>query len=181
MNALEIWILDGIQEIFRNDVLDVIMKSVSRIGNSGAIWVALALVLLIIPRTRRSGMAMSMSLIIIFLAVNLTIKPLVARTRPYDYNPDIVLIIDRLKDYSFPSGHSASSFAAIMALYKCRNRIWIPALVLGITMAFSRLYLYMHYPTDVICGILIGILAGVLGFTIMRFIERKRNRPFPGI
>ena len=181
MNVAELGILDSIQDIFRNDVLDVIMKFVSRIGDYSVVWIVLAVVLLIIPRTRRSGVAIALSLIIDVLLCNVIVKPIAARTRPYEYNTDIVLLIDRLSDYSFPSGHTAAAFAVVTALLKCRNRIWIPAIVLGILMAFSRLYLYVHYPTDVIFGVLIGIAAGMLAYTVMRFIEHKRRRVFPEI
>ena len=181
MNAVEIGILDGIQNIFRNDVLDVIMKFVSRIGDHGIVWIVLAAVLLIIPRTRRSGVAAALALIAEYLLCNIIIKPLAARTRPYDYNTDIVLLIEKLKDYSFPSGHTAAAFASVTALFKCRNRIWIPAAVLGVLMAFSRLYLYVHYPADVIFGALFGIASGLFAYTVMRFIEQKRKRVFPGI
>ena len=144
MNAVEIGILDGIKDLFRNDVLDVIMKFVSRIGDHGIVWIALAAVLLILPRTRRSGVTAALSLIAELLLCYIIIKPLAARTRPYDYNTDIVLLIEKLNDYSFPSGHTAAAFAVVTALFKCRNRIWIPAAVLGVLMAFSRLYLYVH-------------------------------------
>ena len=181
MNAVEIGILDGIQDIFRNDVLDVVMKFISRIGDLGAVWIALAVVLLIIPRTRRSGVALALSLIAELLLCYVIVKPIAARTRPYDINTDIVLLTEKLNDYSFPSGHTAAAFAAVTALFKCRNRIWIPALVLGIFMGLSRLYLYMHYPSDVIAGVLFGIASGMLGFTVMRFIENNRKRVFSGI
>jgi undecaprenyl-diphosphatase len=87
-------------------------------------------------------------------------KPLIGRVRPCDVNTAVQLLIARPADFSFPSGHSASSFAAVFALYFRGARLWKPALALAVLIAFSRLYLYVHYPSDVLAGILIGAAIG---------------------
>lgn len=102
---------------------------------------------------------------------NWIMKPLVARVRPYDVNTAVQLLISPLKDYSFPSGHTAASFASVTALYMAgQKKLWKIALVMAILIAVSRLYLYVHYPTDVLGGIVIGILSGVIG---SYFVQNK--------
>jgi undecaprenyl-diphosphatase len=100
------------------------------------------------------------------------LKPLIARIRPCDVNTTVTLLIARPSDYSFPSGHTASSFCSASALYFSRTRLWIPALVIASLIAFSRLYLYVHYPSDILAGAVIGILIGYAGFRITAFFER---------
>ena len=94
---------------------------------------------------------------------NMILKPLVARLRPFTVNTAVELLIPPPADFSFPSGHTYASFASSTAILRNNRRIGSCALVLAILIAFSRLYLYVHYPTDVLFGILLGILAGWLG------------------
>ena len=94
---------------------------------------------------------------------NLVLKPLVARVRPCDINTAVQLLIARPDDFSFPSGHTGASFAAVSALCASGNRLWIPSLILAVLIAFSRLYLYVHYLTDILAGAVIGIMAGWIG------------------
>ena len=94
-------------------------------------------------------------------------KNLVGRIRPFDVNTSIQLLVARPHDYSFPSGHTAASFTAAMALYLAgENKMWKPALVLAVLIAFSRLYLYVHYPTDILGGIITGCIAAYIGYRL---------------
>ena len=102
-------------------------------------------------------------LVLEVICCNLVLKPLVARVRPCDVNTAVQLLISRPDDFSFPSGHTGASFAAVSALCCSRSRLWIPSLVLAVLIAFSRLYLYVHYPTDILAGMLLGITSGWLG------------------
>ena len=139
------------------------ITSVTTLGNGGLIWIALAGILLLIPRYRKAGAAVLAGLALEVICCNLVLKPLIARVRPCDVNTAVQLLVARPDDFSFPSGHSGASFAAVTALYAGGNRLWIPALLLAALISFSRLYLYVHYPTDVLAGILLGAAAGWLG------------------
>lgn len=142
-------------------------SSYFRAWKAGIIWIALTLVLLVIPKTRRSGLIMALALIADLILCNGILKNLVARTRPYDVNTVVNLLIEKPVDYSFPSGHTAASFAAVTALYLAgEKKLWKPALVLSILIAFTRMYLYVHYPTDILGGIAVGIISGYIGFFI---------------
>lgn len=164
--GIEIQILDWMQNI-RTPFGDIIVPLISGLGNAGIIWIALTLVLLIIPKTRRSGLIMALALIADLILCNGILKNLVARTRPYDVNTVVNLLIEKPVDYSFPSGHTAASFAAVTALYLAgEKKLWKPALVFSILIAFTRMYLYVHYPTDILGGIAVGIISGYIGFFI---------------
>lgn len=166
---IEFAILDWLQTL-HSGVLDKIMIFITTLGNSGAVWIALAAVLLIIPKTRPVGVAVALALILDLITCNLMIKPLVARTRPYEINTAVELLINKPHDYSFPSGHSAASFAAASAMFFAgtKPRLWVPAVVLGALIAFSRLYLYVHFPTDVLGGIVLGIALGAVSVFIIK-------------
>lgn len=145
--------------------LDKIMVFITRLGDAGIIWIVLSIVLLLIPKTRKSGAVMVVALVVDVLLCNIVLKNLVARTRPYDVNTGVHLLVAKLHDYSFPSGHTAASFASVTALYLAgEKKLWKFALVLACLIAISRLYLYVHYPTDVLGGILFGVISGYLGY-----------------
>lgn len=171
--GIEIQILDWIQSL-RTPAGDIFMPVITSLGNAGIIWILLAALLLIIPKTRKTGAVLAIALVLDVVLCNGIIKNLAARMRPYDRNPVVELLIHKPIDYSFPSGHTAASFAAVSALYFAGEKhMWKPVLVLAVLIAFSRLYLYVHYPTDVIGGAVLGILCGYLadkiaGKTIMR-------------
>ncbi len=166
--GVEIQILDWIQNL-HSPVGDLLMSVITSLGNAGAVWILLAIVLLMIPKTRKTGAVMAAALILDVILCNGIIKNAVARMRPYDRNPVVELLIQKPDDYSFPSGHTAASFAAMSALYFGGERyLWKPALVLAVLMAFSRLYLYVHYPTDVLAGAFLGVLCGYLGNRVVQ-------------
>lgn len=180
MNLFEIGILDFIQNNLRCAFLDWFMPVITVLGDGGIFWILFTLALLAIPRTRRLGLVCAVSLLIDLALCNGLLKNLIARTRPYDVNPDIVLLVSKPGDYSFPSGHSAASFTVVGALYFNRSRLWIPACALSAVIALSRLYLYVHYPTDVLGGAACGIFFGFLGTLLTRFILSKIHRKVSG-
>lgn len=173
---IELKILDWFQTL-HTPVLDKFMTSVTKLGNAGIFWIILAVLFLLIPKMRKTGVVMAAALIIDLLLCNVLLKNLVARTRPYDVNTGIQLLVAKLRDYSFPSGHTAASFASAAALYFVgEKKLWKPALVLACLIAVSRLYLYVHYPTDVLGGVVIGIIAGYLGYRLVKVLEDKFSR-----
>ena len=156
---IELSILDWLQTL-HTPFLNKIMVFITRLGDAGIIWIVLSIVLLLIPKTRKSGVVMVAALIVDVLLCNIVLKNLVARTRPYDVNTGVHLLVAKLHDYSFPSGHTAASFASVTALYLAgEKKIWKFALVLACLIAISRLYLYVHYPTDILGGVIFGSLS----------------------
>lgn len=151
------------------------MLFVSSLGNFGAIWIALATLLLIIEKYRHSGLAVSIALLIDFVAVNLIIKPLVGRERPCDVTVPEDMLLACLSDHSFPSGHTAAAFAAAFALFLCHKRAGSAALILAVLKGFSRLYLFVHFPSDVIAGALLGLSFGFIGYKF----ALRRNKKAP--
>lgn len=111
---------------------------------------------------------MALALVFDVILCNGILKNAVARTRPFDVNTGISLLVKKPTDYSFPSGHTAASFAAVTVLFFAKEKYRYPALVLAVLIAFSRLYLYVHYPTDILGGILVGILCGVIAYLITK-------------
>ena len=159
---IEFAFLDALQTI-RTDFLDGFMVFVSSLADKGAIWILLAVILIAMPKYRRVGIVLACGLVIDLLLCNLLIKPLVARPRPCDVNTVMEYLIERPHGWSFPSGHTAASFTAAAALFFAQCRLWVPCAVLAALIAFSRLYLYVHFPTDVLGGVVVGIFAGWLG------------------
>ena len=155
-------ILDWIAENLYCTFLDFLMPIITVFGDAGIFWIAVAVVLLLIPKYRKVGLTMGAALLIGLLLCNLTLKPLVARMRPYDYKLEyfgesVKLLVERQSDSSFPSGHTIASFEAATALMIYNRKMGIPAMILAVLIAFSRLYLYVHYPTDVLASVVLGI------------------------
>ena len=172
---MELPFLYALQEL-HNQILDKIMIFLSSLGNAGIFWGCLGILLLAIPKTRKCGGCMILSMALTYVLGNLVLKNLVARVRPYDVNTAIAILIKKPLDFSFPSGHTAASFAAMTALFLAKmKKAWIAALVLAVLIAFSRLYFYVHYPTDVLGGAVVGILSGIIGYAIVEKIDKRRK------
>ena len=146
-------ILLFIQEHIRQEWMD---GFITRLGDAGIIWIALAIILLIPKKTRRAGIAALIALAVGALITNAALKNIVERIRPYETIPGLVRLIEAQPDFSFPSGHSCASFAAAFALFKTlpgKRKIWkILCIILAALIAFSRLYVGVHYPSDVLAG-----------------------------
>lgn len=168
----EFIILDFIRNNLTSPFADGLMKGISFLGNAGWIWILMAVCLMLFRKTRKIGVTAACALIFSLLATNLALKPLVARVRPYDLREGISLIISAPTDYSFPSGHTSASFAAAIAIFMQNKKWGLAATLLACLIAISRLYLYVHFPTDILGGIIIGSLCGVLAYFLIRRIKR---------
>ncbi len=156
--------LDGnlllfLQENVRNPVLTPLLRAITTLGNGGAVWIALAVLLLCIPRTRKVGCMVAAALLGTLLVNNMILKNLAARTRPYEVIEGLTYLVREPTDYSFPSGHAGCSFAAACVMFRrLPGRYGVPALILAILISLSRLYVGVHYPSDVLFGMISGIL-----------------------
>lgn len=168
---IDINMLQYIQENFRSPFLDKIMPMITSLGNLSFIWIISGIILFSMKKYRKYGCMLFLSLILCALIGNLTLKPLVARVRPFNAYPLIDgLLIKAPNDYSFPSGHTMCSFAPAVVLFYFNKKIGSGALIVSMLIAFSRLYLYVHYPSDVFAGMVIGIINGIAAIFIMKTI-----------
>ncbi len=174
MNQFEASIILWIQENLRG-VFDGLAVFITHLGDDGLLWIAMGIALLFSKKTRPIGFTVLASLLLDFLIVNVTLKDLIARPRPFVVNDAIETLIKKPSAYrSFPSGHTAGSFAAMFALYKwVPKKIGIPALVLAALVALSRLYIGVHYPTDLLGGLAIGFICSVLAYKIVTLVMKK--------
>lgn len=184
-----------LQENVRNDFLDIVMKLITHTGDKGILMIAIIAALLIIPKTRYIGIMTAMSLAIEAILNNVILKNLVARTRPYEAIEGLVNIIEKQKDFSFPSGHTGSTFAVsgvilVIALFgmpiiakegtlireKSSLAMRIIAVVFtiySVLLGFSRLYVGVHYPTDVLAGLALGLITSVIAYLVYQLILKK--------
>lgn len=174
-------VLDGnillfIQEYVRSELLNPVWILITSLGNAGIIWIMVSLLLLIRKQTRMAGLTALLSMGICFLCANLILKNWVARTRPYDAIEGLISLIPYPTDYSFPSGHTTASFACSLVLaYMLPRRYGVPALVLAFLIAFSRLYVGVHYPTDILGGIIVAFAGSYIALTVMKKIYARES------
>ncbi|MDO5400611.1 MAG: phosphatase PAP2 family protein [Eubacteriales bacterium] len=174
--SFDLPILDWIQANLQCGFLDTIMPIITLFGDGGIFWIACSLLLFALPKTRKTGLGMLIALVLGLLVCNVTLKPLVGRPRPYTFQEEqfgihIALLVEGLKDFSFPSGHTIASFEAAGVLLINSKKLGIPAMILAVLIALSRLYLYVHYPTDVIFSVFAGLLFAVIGNAIAQRIS----------
>ena len=154
-------------------------KLVTLLGNGGIFWILVCLVMLCMKKTRKAGIVMVIALIVNALLVNVCIKNVVARVRPYDAFDDIIRLIEAQKDYSFPSGHTSASFACAFGMYlglrKEMKKYSIPFFVIATLVGFTRLYLAVHYPCDVLGGVVIGILSAFVALFLLSKMETYKQ------
>lgn len=173
MNNFELSILDWIQSVFKSDFMDSFMQFITKFGDHGIFWIAVAVILLVFPKTRRCGLSMGIALLLGLIIGNGILKNVVGRIRPYDLNTAFPLLVDRLSDFSFPSGHTLASFEASVAIFIRNRRFGTAALILAVLVALSRLYLYVHFPSDVIAGAILGTVFAIVGTKLCDLIYSK--------
>ncbi len=165
-------ILDGIQSVFRCGFFDSVMPVISAVGG-GYIWCIFGIIALFFKKLRFSGIAVISAFTVTVLVTEFIIKPLFLRERPFMINTEHIMLVSEPFGSSFPSAHSSSSFAATVPFFRIKRSIGIGAVILAALVAFSRLYLYVHFPTDVLTGIAIGIIMGIL---VLLAAEKIRDR-----
>lgn len=177
-------VLEWIAENLHCPFLDRLFPIITLLGDAGIFWIAIAVVLMFLPKYRKTGIAMGGALLMGVVLCNLILKPWVARMRPFDYqleffNKQISLLIATPHDYSFPSGHTIASFEGAGVLLLNHKKLGIPAMILASLIAFSRLYLYVHYPTDVLASVILGfglaILANWLTNSVHRTLQNRKK------
>ena len=167
-------ILIFIQDHIRNSVLDVIFPNITFLGNAGILWIALTIIFMFFKQTRKAAICSAIALVGSLLLNNVLIKPLVGRVRPYEVVEGLKLMGKAATDPSFPSGHSAASFASAVAMFPhLPKKAGIPLLIVALMISFSRLYIGIHYPTDVLFGIFDGIVLGIIAILIGNVIFKK--------
>lgn len=174
--------LDGgfllfLQESVRNPILDNIMIFITSLGNGGMIWIAATIALLIPKKTRKAGVVSAVALLGSLIINNNIVKNIVQRPRPFVTFTDLQIIIPTPSEFSFPSGHTSSSFAAAAVFYRhLPKKLGIPSVILAGLIGFSRLYVGVHYPTDVIAGVLMGILLSYLAEFLVNLFSKKLKK-----
>lgn len=144
-----------------NSVLDKIMIVLSTIGDAGLLWIGVAILLICMKKYRKCGLQVAVAMLLTFIVGNLILKNMIHRDRPCWIDPSITLLVKLPSDFSFPSGHSMNGFTASVSILLCDKKLGIPAVILAAAIAFSRLYNFVHFPTDVIAGIVIGIVSAL--------------------
>lgn len=179
LNQFEIGILNFIQNTFSCKFLDYFFIGVTTLSNSGIFWIILALILLCFKKTRKTGICLAVVLIIGEIFGNQILKRLFERPRPYTVNPDANVIVDKLSSFSFPSGHSRCSVECAVVIFANNKKWGIAAIVLAVFTCISRMYLYMHFPTDVLAGAVLGVIDGLLAMFIIKkaseYINNKKS------
>lgn len=173
-------VLDYINENIVCPFLDAVMPVITLLGEGGVFWICTALAMLFFEKTRKAGLGMAIAMILGLIVCNLALKPIVARVRPYDVNSAVSLIVRPLSDYSFPSGHTLVCIECAGVLWHFNKKIGIAAFIVGSLVAFSRLYLYLHYPSDVVFSVALGLIFAFISIRLSdiiyrRFSERKQN------
>ena len=175
LSSLDDNILLFFQEVIRNPVMTPILKVITTLGNGGAIWIALTILMLVLPKMRKVGFMTSLSLIGTLLVNNVFLKNVVNRTRPYEVIEGLTYLVRTPVDSSFPSGHSACSFAVACIMFRrLPGKYGVPALLLAVLISLSRLYVGVHYPSDVLFGVISGI---VISYMAEALIARLWKEP----
>ena len=169
-----------IAEHLRCGLLNPVVEFYTRLGNTGLLFIGLALLMLCFKRTRRAGASALCAMLIGLVVVNFTIKPLVSRPRPWLVIENFASLVEEHDPNSFPSGHTCAAFAAAMVWVRTlpQKRDRVIAAVMAVLMGLSRLYVGVHYPSDVLAGAVIGALCAWVIWKVYQSVEERRNRVY---
>lgn len=174
INFFDTVVMTFIQEHFHNPVSDALFPLITYLGEAGVVWIALSLVLLCFQKYRKCGVLMLLAMLEAFLTGELLLKNLVCRPRPCQEFPNYVqMLVPPPSSFSFPSGHSSSSLAAATVLFLHSKKLGCAAYFLALLIVFSRVFLFVHYPTDVLAGMAFGIFFGVLTVSLCKGLTKK--------
>ncbi len=175
IQAFDIAVLNGLREAVCSPFLDAPMRLLSLLGDKGFLWIAIGIILLLVRSRRRWGVLVLAALALNAIWCNLLLKPLLDRARPYEVLGFDILVAP-LADGSFPSGHTSASFAAAAVLYAMDRRLGIVAYIVAVWMGLSRLYLGVHFPTDVLFGALLGWVAAQVVLWAVKKTNAGKNK-----
>lgn len=169
---MELLILHAIQQI-HTPWLDAVMVFFTKLGDDGILWIALGVIMLLFKKTRKCGVCVLLSMLLCMLLGKVVLKDLIGRARPFMADPSVVLKVTPPGSFSFPSGHTLDAFTSATAISLCFRKPGIAAYVVASLIAFSRMYLFLHYPTDILGGILLGVCVAVF---VAKMAEQIKKR-----
>lgn len=175
IQSFDFSILDGIRQSLTCPFLDGLSVFLHYFASWGIIWIVLGIVLLFFRKTRATGIILLAALALGFLVGDVALKHIVQRPRPFLVNPGVNLLIPPPSGSSFPSTHSTLAAAAATVLLAKKRSLGIIVAVIAVCLAFSRLYLYVHFPTDVVCGLILGVLCGVAALSVARAAKLEKR------
>lgn len=183
LKSLDAGWFNGINHGLQNSFFDMIMPLLSNAGNGGLIWIVIGLLLFVFgrPETKQAVLLATVALFVSFLVGEVSLKHLFHRLRPFETLPGVRLLVAPLHSFSFPSGHAANAFAAGLVLARKIPGLALPALSLAVAIAFSRVYVGVHYPLDILAGALLGAVCALLVLkyqTIILHTGRKIKPPY---
>lgn len=170
-------ILLYIQEHIRIEMLNDFWRFITSLGDGGDFWILTIVILLLFKKTRKIGFIALLSIIFSSAITNLILKNLFLRPRPFDTITELIPLIAKPKDYSFPSGHTTASFAVALIYYKLLPKKYgILSIILATMIAFSRLYVGVHYPSDVIGGFIVAFICSIIILKISENFDEKKKQ-----
>ena len=165
---MDLTIMHWITQAFQSPVMTAVMRFITGWGNLGALWIGFACYFYFIKKDRRTAVFLLLAVVLTWTLNDLLIKQLVDRPRPFMTHTELPALVTQPTSSSFPSGHTATSFAAMMILFACGGHYRWLGLGSAVLIAFSRIYLHVHYPSDVLAGCLVGICVGALCVRLMK-------------
>lgn len=171
---MEFEILYAINNL-HNPILDKIMITITSLGNAGLVWIGLAVFLIFIKKTRKCGILMLVSMLLGLILGNGILKNLIARDRPCWLDPNVPLLIPNPEDYSFPSGHTLASFEAAVMIFLHDKKWGAISFIFAGLIAFSRMYLFVHFPTDILGGMALGAIISIAVYYGYEKIKNKKE------
>ena len=176
LEQIDISILFFIQNHLRNPLFDRLFIPITHFADDGIFWILLVLVLIWAKKTRRAGMAALFSMAICYILTSMWLKDFVGRIRPYETYSSLVLLVEKDPDFSFPSGHTVISFAAALIYVRMLEKPFgIATLLLAILIGFSRLYVGIHYPSDVLGGFLLALAVSSVVYVVFQWRAGTRK------